>query len=285
MDPWLADVRGHVEAVAPDLLWLFDIYSGEAAFGRRLVDTDLARLSAGAELLEIGAGSMLLSCQLVREGYAVTALEPTGSGFSHFDRLRELVLARALALDCTPRILDQAVESLDAPGRFGYAFSINVMEHVERVDLALERVGGSLRPGAVYRFTCPNYLFPYEPHFNLPTFFSKRLTWWVLRRRILACNRMPDPAGTWKSLNWINVPRIRRAVWRMPGLRADFDPTLLVATLERMVSDPGFAARRSPLVQSVLGWLVRSRLHHVFALVPVVAQPVIDCRLTRSAQV
>ena len=284
MDPWLADVRGHVEAVAPDLLWLFDIYSGEAAFGRRLVDTDLARLPAGAELLEIGAGSMLLSCQLVREGYAVTALEPTGSGFSHFERLREMVLARASALGCTPRILDQPVESLDASGRFGYAFSINVMEHVERVDVALRRVGISLQPGAVYRFFCPNYLFPYEPHFNMPTLFFKRLTGWVLRERILGCTHMPDPAGTWRSLNWINVSQIRRVVRQVPGLRVEFDRTQLVSTLERMVSDPGFAARRSPLLRGVLGWLVRHGLHRLFALVPVIAQPIIDCRLTRSAQ-
>jgi len=282
LDAWLADVRDHVERSAPELLWLFGIYAGEARFGRGLVASDLARLPQGAAVLEVGAGAMLLSCQLVREGFAVTALEPTGSGFSHFDQLRSLVLERALALGCEPHILPQPVESLDAPSSFAYAFSINVMEHVGQVGLALERVGSSLQPGAQYRFTCPNYLFPYEPHFNLPTLFSKPLTAWMLRSRILGSTRMPDPAGTWQSLNWISVPQIRRAVRDLPGLSVAFDGGLLVSTLERMVSDSSFAQRRSPLVRGVLGWLVRTRLHRLLGLVPVVVQPVIDCRLRRA---
>jgi hypothetical protein len=282
MDAWLADVRAHVVQAAPDLLWLFEIYAGEARFGRHLVAADLARLPPGTAVLEVGAGAMLLSCQLVREGFMVTALEPTGSGFSHFDQLRARVLERAGALGCMPRVLHQPVESLDAPSSFAYAFSINVMEHVGQVALALERVGASLQPGAQYRFTCPNYLFPYEPHFNLPTLFSKPLTAWLLRSRILGSTRMPDPAGTWQSLNWINVPQIRRAVRHLPGLSVVFDRDLLVSTLERMVSDASFAERRSPLLRVALGWLVRTRLHRLFGLVPAVVQPVIDCRLLRA---
>lgn len=282
MDVWLEDVRAHVAQTAPALLWLFEIYVGEARFGRSLVAIDLARLPSGAPVLEVGAGAMLLSCQLVREGFAVTALEPTSSGFSHFDDLRAQVLTCAQKIGCMPQILQQPVETLDAPSAFAYAFSINVMEHVGQVGLALQRVVASLQHGAQYRFTCPNYLFPYEPHFNLPILFSKPLTAWLLRSRIMGSTRMPDPAGTWESLNWIDVWQIRRAVRRMPGVSVSFNRDMLVNTLERMVSDADFAERRSPLVRTVVGWLVRRRLHRLFRLIPVLVQPVIDCRIIRS---
>ena len=75
----------------------------------------------------------------------------------------------------------------------------------------LKTVGNSLVVGASYRFTCPNYLFPYEPHFNIPTLFSKQITEECLGTGYLAVTTVPDPAGTWKSLNWINVVQIKRS--------------------------------------------------------------------------
>ena len=65
--------------------------------------------------------------------FAVTALEPIGKGFSHFVRMQELVLERARALGCMPRILNQSAEQLAEPDGFDFAFSVNVMEHVQDV--------------------------------------------------------------------------------------------------------------------------------------------------------
>ena len=63
---WLADVRAFFMETAPSLLPLFDIYSAEAVFGRRFIALDLERLQPGARVIEVGAGTLLLSCQLVR---------------------------------------------------------------------------------------------------------------------------------------------------------------------------------------------------------------------------
>jgi hypothetical protein len=57
------------------------------------------------------------------------------------------------------------------------------MEHIEAPDVAIERISASLSPGEL-SLPVSNYLFPYEPHFNIPTFGSKRLTERLLRRRI-----------------------------------------------------------------------------------------------------
>lgn len=281
---WLAEVRAHFVAAAPDLLPLFDTYAEEAAFGRRYIASDLQRLLPGAKVLEVGAGSMLLSCQLVREGFAVTGLEPTGFGFAHFDRMRELILECAKTQDCLPDILDSTAEALTLASCFDYAFSVNVMEHVGDVELSLASVGRSLKCGSIYRFTCANYLFPYEPHFNIPTFFSKHLTERLLHRKIYAHPTMPDPAGVWKSLNWITVPGIRRMAKRMPELKINFNTDFFVSTLERIASDPSFAERRSPLVRRIILLLVKFRLHQSFRFLPAAIQPVMDCSVESLAR-
>lgn len=168
MDEWLEVVRTKLRAESPTLLPLFQIYADEARFGRSYIDDDLHPLAQNHCVLEVGAGAMLLSCQLVREGFNVTALEPTGDGFSHFSHMRDLVLSCADQLDCRPSIIELPAEDLSISAHFSFAFSINVMEHVDDIQRAISNVGQSLKPGGKYRFTCPNYLFPYEPHFNIP---------------------------------------------------------------------------------------------------------------------
>ena len=279
IDAWLAHVRRRFAAADPELLPLFETYAAEAQFGRSYIAADLARLRPGAAILEVGAGSLLLSCQLAREGFDVTALEPTGEGFGHFERMRRIVHEEAARQGCSPALLDLPGEALAQTDRFDYAFSVNVMEHVTDPGKVLANVAASLRPGARYRFTCPNYLFPYEPHFNIPTLLSKRLTERVFGPRILGSRRVTDPAGTWSSLNWITVPRVRRSVRGLPGMRVSFGRSLLVSTLERVVSDPAFAARRSPALRAALGGLVKLGIHRLFALVPAACQPLMDCSM------
>ena len=285
METWLNDVHDHVRTHEPDMLSIFNIYKEEALFGRRYIADDLTRLAKGATILEVGAGALLLSCQLVREGFKVVALEPVGNGFSHFHRLRELVLERANALDCVPELLNQGAEDLSITDCFDYAFSINVMEHVDDVNTVLSNVGNSLHVLACYRFTCPNYLFPYEPHFNMLTLFSKSLTEKFFQKKIYNFAELDDPIGTWQSLNWISVLQISKLVKQMSILSVSFNRQLLVKTLARISYDPEFSARRSKSMQSFIKVLLYFRLHHLAACIPVVTQPIIDCTLTRTREI
>jgi 2-polyprenyl-3-methyl-5-hydroxy-6-metoxy-1,4-benzoquinol methylase len=281
IETWLVDVRGCVSDEAPELLSLFDTCAAEAVHGRCYIALDLRYLHPGARVLEVGAGSLLLSCQLVREGFQVTALEPIGTGFSHFERMRQMVLQRSIATGCPPRVLNMAAEDLAEHNSYDYAFSVNVMEHVDNIEHVVANVSSSLVPGASYRFTCPNYLFPYEPHFNIPTLFSKRLTEKVLGPKIFG-SIMPDPSGTWRSLNWITVLQVRKIAKRLPGLRVIFNRQFLVSTLERIAFDRNFASRRSAGVCKFLSLLVRLRLHKLLRFMPAILQPIMDCKLQKK---
>jgi SAM-dependent methyltransferase len=279
MDEFLARIRSHLDAQAPKLRPLFDTMAAEATFARDWLSEDLARLPRNAALLEVGGGVFLLSCQLAAEGFAITAIEPTGYGFGEFRQLGDIVLELVAT---KPTIAPCKAEDFISDKHFDFAYSLNVMEHIDLPDEAIARVSEVLEPGASYRFLCPNYLFPYEPHFNIPTLFTKRLTWRLMRQRIEGNTRVDDPSGLWRSLNWITVPKVERFAAKDATLTLRFHRAMLVWMLERALKDKEFAGRRAKWMVAVIRTAVALRLHHLAGYIPALLQPIMDVRLTKK---
>src|SRR5262249_7467075 len=145
-------------------------------------------------------------------------------------------------------VLPLPVEDLQDDGRYDLAFSVNVMEHVADIAVALRKVTRALKPHAAYVFTCPNYRFPYEPHFGFPIVGSKAFTGWVFRRAIHRSKRMADPVGVWQSLNWISVGRIERTCAELADVEVRFDRSFIAKSICRVTRDSQFASRRA-------GWM------------------------------
>ena len=279
MEEFLARIRSHLDAHAPELRQLFDTMAAEARFAHDWLGEDLARLPTNAALLEVGGGVFLLSCQLAAQGFAITAIEPTGEGFDAFRQLGEIVLELAAV---KPTITTCKAEDFISDKRFDLAFSLNVMEHIELPDEAIARVSEVLKPGASYRFLCPNYLFPYEPHFNIPTMFTKGMTWRLMRRRIEGNTRVDDPKGVWRSLNWITVRKVERFAATDATLTLHFHRAMLVRMLERALEDKEFAGRRAKWMVAGVRTVVALRLHHLAGYIPAMLQPIMDVRLTKK---
>lgn len=278
---WVAILRETISVSSPELLQLFDIYATEAKFGREFIADRLENLSFNASVLEVGAGSLILSSQLVREGYQVTALEPIGGGFSHFEKLRQLVLQQALAYKCLPKLLEIPAEHLEVSEQFDFAFSINVMEHVSNVNQVIKTVGNSLKDGACYKFTCPNYTFPYEPHFNIPTLLSKKLTERVFNKKIHNSQNIDNPTELWQSLNWITVLQVRKFLSNLSEFKVTFGRELLQVMILRALNDRQFSSRRSVWLKNWLNVFVKLGLHKLTSIMPAIFQPVIDCTVTK----
>jgi len=281
MEAFLDRVRIYVETHAPHLVGVLGVMAGEARFARAWLDEELQGLAKATRILEVGGGTFLLTCQLVREGYEVTAIEPIGSGFGSFDELGSVVLALASKEGVAPTIARCRAEEFDSDARFALAFSVNVMEHVDSPERVINRVAGVLSPGGSYRFLCPNYLFPYEPHFNIPTAGIKSLTERLMRVRIAGNTSIEDPAGVWKSLNWITVPKVRRIARADRTLSVSFRTRTLSWMLERTVSDAGFAGRRARWMVTAIRVLQSLGMLRLAALVPAACQPIMDVRLTK----
>lgn len=273
----IRDIRNEIQLNHPELMEIFETYAAEAVFGREIIDADLKLLPQSAYVLEIGAGSLILSCQLLREGFQISALEPIGEGFSHFESLQKVVLSIATKSGLKLSIISSPAEQLDVPASFDYAFSINVMEHVVNEKQVITNVLKALKMGAKYRFICPNYTFPYEPHFNIPTLFSKNLTEKFFKHKIMTCSALTDPWGTWQSLNWISVLKIQNIVNHLAHSRVKFRRDLVLKMFERVVYDAQFFKRRSSWMNAIIGGIVSLKLHKLTAYIPATAQPVIDC--------
>ena len=267
---------------APDLDAVVADYVGEARFGASVIAPDLAGIGPKARVLEVGAGAMLLSCALQASGYDVTALEPVGVGFSHMARLRGLVFDYARSQGVAPAVLHVPAESMEIDATMDFAFSINVMEHVNDVEGVLQRVWAALRPGGAYRFVCPNYSFPFEPHFGIPTVGGKSLTWRLFRRRILASRVVVDPEGTWASLNWITVKQVRTICQQKFGVAPEFDRDVSYRFVRRAMSDPSFQRRHGRALRAGADVLAATGLIELARLVPAAAQPAMSCLITRT---
>jgi 2-polyprenyl-3-methyl-5-hydroxy-6-metoxy-1,4-benzoquinol methylase len=282
IEDFLFSVQEKIVKKKSYLINIFNIYANEARFARNLIEEDLALLSDSSSILEVGAGSLILSCQLVREGYHVTSIEPVGNGFGHFADLQNIVLEVAKLNRCIPAISRKKIEKITNKDEFDFVFSINVMEHIDDINQAILAIARALKNGAYYRFICPNYLFPYEPHFDMPILFTKNITEKLLSRYIKHNRDLVDPIGIWKSLNWITVLSIKRACKNIKYVNVSFRRDLLMKMIVRVENDSSFSLRRSVLINWILIGVIASKLLFLTRYIPAVMQPVIDCKIHKK---
>lgn len=271
-------IQEELKLSSPELLPLFLTIKSEAIFGYNLIHHDLKALPKNAKLLEVGGGTMLLSCYLVSLGYDVVSVEPTGSGFDEYAKLRQVIFG---VCNGHPNVVEIAIEQFSEIELFDYAYSINVMEHVDSIYETFASVEKALKPGATYRFFCPNYSFPYEPHFNIPTIFTKKITEKIFKNKIYQ-HPMPDPKGVWNSLNWITSAKVKRHYRNRKSFKLKFNREIFGDMLERATKDQEFAARRSNWLVNIIEIGLKLNLHKVCKFLPLALMPVMDCKIYKN---
>jgi len=238
-------------------------FVNEARFGLSRVLPVLSSLDRDdPEILEVGAGSCILSAYLASKHLRVTALEPMASGFDSFTDLQERVLNfcqdKGIALD----VVRRTGEQLDLPNRFSVAYTINAFEHMRDPLLTLDNMYRSLEPGGLLFAHCPNYTVPLDVHFSiLLVTRSKPLNGWLHRSKIA---RNPS---VWDGLHFLRYIDIRRHLQRR-GFIFTFNTTILRDSIRRLQDDPIFA-RRMPLpVRAIGGFLRSTGLIRLLSLIP-----------------
>ena len=217
----------------------------EANFALSEISDDINALPAGARVLEIGCGTGFLLARLseLRPDLEFVGLEPIGGGFSSFERtLDRITLAFPnLTIHRTP--VEDFTLAPDV-SKFHFVFSVNVFEHLQDWRTAVTRVAALLAPKGQMLVLCPNYLIPYEPHFGIPILITSGLTKKVFAHRISEVEERTNSSGLWDSINFISVPAFRRHC-RAMSLDVMFDCGMLAKMVERLGTDPEFAARQS----------------------------------------
>jgi SAM-dependent methyltransferase len=176
-------------------------------------------------------------------GHDVTALEPCTSGFDFFGEVQKVVSEEtATELPFLPIRAEEL--SPARHGLFQFIFSVNVLEHIPDLTGAMRGMTSVLAPGGRMWHTCPNYTFPYEPHFGLPLIpFFPRATSLLLPRRI-------SGGELWRSLNFITYARLKRLA-RANGLDPAFRAGTMAEAFIRLDSDSEFAARQRGMASQI----------------------------------
>lgn len=278
---FVADVRVSVVERFPDRQAYFDIYANEAKFGYSIIEPEVSALQPGSVVMEVGAGLLLLSGYLASSGLEVHALEPMAGGFSHFREMQDVVREHYQKIGLVLNLVNLPIEDFGGTEIFDYVYSINVFEHIASVQRGLSNAYQSLKHGGVLRVYCPNYHFPYEPHFNIPTIFNKRITGSVFSTAI-ALSKMQSPQETWDALNWINVSQVRRLFRKRFGCEPSFNRLATYQIFLRVLLDPKFAARRSKWMFTILNALHKTNLLRLFRLFPACLAPVMDFNIRRD---
>jgi len=253
-------------------------YVNEAEFFHAFLSTELREVPAGALVIEVGSGMGLLSMMVADEGFRVVSYEPASAGFVRMRQLRSIALrhwtgtrGEVMWRDC-----DLERHCGPTPGDVAFAYAINVIEHVPRYGDLIDDAIAHLRPTGFMSVVCPNYMYPYESHFHMPTLWSKSLTGWAMRNRI---GRAPieSPWDFFADLSWPTGPRIASTV-RARGLQTTFSPRATLAYLARAENDLVFRDRKGGLPTSRPALrAARWAATHM----PAWALPVLDCRVTR----
>lgn len=278
---FVADVRVSVVERFPNRQEYFDIYANEAKFGYSIIESEVSVLQPGSVVMEVGAGLLLLSGYLASRGLVVHALEPMAGGFSHFREMQDVVREHYKEIGLVLNLVDLPVEDFEGTEIFDYVYSINVFEHIASVERGLSNAYLSLKLGGVLRVYCPNYHFPYEPHFNIPTLLDKNLTKFVFKRSI-ETSLMHSAPETWNALNWINVSQVRHLFKKHFGNEPNFNRLATYQIVSRVLRDPQFTARRSKWMFTLLQILDHMGLLRLFKLLPASASPVMDFNVKRK---
>ena len=240
-----------------------DLLVNEARFGLSRVLPILHSFeSESPNVLEVGAGSCILSAYLSSTGFRVTALEPLGPEFDFFNDVQFRVLDFCQRKAIRLNLIRATGEQLDSAGEFDFAFTINALEHMREPILTIDNMYRSLKPGGLVLACCPNYTIPLEVHFNIFLVTrSKRLNEWLYRSKI---NRYPR---VWDELNFIRYVDVRRHLARRE-LQFAFNRATMRDLVARLLTDPIFAQRMPTLVRAIGAGLKYCGLLNVLALIP-----------------
>jgi SAM-dependent methyltransferase len=270
--------EGLITVERPELIDLFLTYQNEAIAARRFLQSSLIELNSGDEILEIGGGILALAVQLASEGFRVTTVEPMGQGFTGISFIMNKFSEIAQDEKLTFNLMEFPIEDCEFDNKFNFIFSINVMEHLKDPYAILKQMNNALKLGGAHRFFCPNYDFPYEPHFGKWIFLRKNQAF-HLKPKFARKARVDliDPKGLYQSINYLTLRKIN-SYSAKHNLHFQSNKNAFYEILVRSLADSGLQERHQSLHKTVL-LMKKIGVLGLAKLFPRNFQPIIDMRI------
>lgn len=217
------------------------LWFAEAEFGFSHIKGPISSLPSNSEILEVGCGSGILLSMLTEEfpHLRFNGIEPFGEGFLGLKELNAVVRQLGVRL---------SIESYEEhQSKYDLIYCINVFEHVNDWQHFLDWASNNLKENGLFLVLCPNYGFPYDPHFKIPVTFNKRLTFKFFEKYILNFEKSKKCHGLWNSLNFVkkrDVLTYCKNNASEVGLSVSDDISIIDDMIERVSKDAEFRKRQ-----------------------------------------
>jgi hypothetical protein len=163
---------------------------------------------------------------------------------------------------------------------FNYIFCANVVEHVINLPKFFDSIIPLISQNGKFRFVCPNYAIPYEPHFGFITLFSKKLTFKFQKRKILEMEkqRKENLVEFYNELSFPTVFKIKRAL-KNKNVDIHFSRSATNAYIDRAIYDDYFVGRKRNVAKMVK--ILKYPLRKIIRYIPIYYLPIIDVKIKK----
>jgi SAM-dependent methyltransferase len=236
-------------------------------------------------IYEIGSGIGLLARMVAENGHKVVATDPGSHGYDAISKLHAIIGNCFSSNEENVKFYNQTsqgiYEILMEEDRFDFIFAINVIEHVSDLEEFFDSVLNLLnKDTGKFRFICPNYAIPYEPHFGFFTLFSKRLTY-MLRKNKIINSSIDNPEEFYEDLTFPTVFKIER-ILRNKRVEIGFCREASNAYFNRVFSDNDFVLRKKNIAKIID--ILKFPMRLIIRFIPIHFLPILDVNIKISKE-
>jgi len=192
-------------------------------------------------VLEVGCGTGILINEL-RERFPeikFTGLDPNESGFHDYKNISKKVIKEGKSLN----IINSSIGTYTTDEKYDLIFSFNVFEHIKNQNEYLSTTYNLLSQEGKSIIFCPNYDFPYEPHFILPIIINKNITKKLFDKKITTYENKTKEFGLWEGLNLNGKNSIEKFLLKN-NYNYIFDLDIKERMIKRVFDDKHFKKRQ-----------------------------------------
>ena len=154
------------------------------------------------------------------------------------------------------------------------------MEHLIDPYKTLVDMVAILSSSGRYRFFCPNYDFPYEPHFSKWMFKRKNGAFYLPKSSVLDSHiDLSDSDGLYDSLNFITASKLVKSL-PTGDIELLFNRYAFKDIVQRSLVDTGLRSRHPRLVRLVKFTKILG-IFKIAEKFPVKLQPIMDVTATK----
>jgi SAM-dependent methyltransferase len=235
----------------------------EARFGFAHIREYLKKLKDGGSVLEIGCGSgiLLTMCSEIYKKLNFDGIEPFADDFLNFSAVNDYVKSQFKPKNV---VIEKILfEEFKPNKRYDLIYLVNVFEHLKSWEKLLFVLDDWLTDSGVCVVLCPNYSFPYEPHFMIPIIFNKKTTFKLFENFIINHNKSKDGIGFWSGLNFVKKKDVEKFVKNNSRLLLSDRREVLEQMILRLHTDTEFK-KRHKIVGFVGSIMLKLRISKMF---------------------